>query len=743
MLDWMKGNEGPEATGCLSSPYTSTTSLTRLCSDTSKFLEPPETPAPVFAIRAFKSALFGTPGAEEEKDQTSDLKKPVQSRSKSDSTNSIPIPVPAQSEKEDPKQDDTLFNPTGSPTKSILVTPGTISNRRKTVSFGDGVVDNEGKRDSQLTKAVVKTPPNPAGNLTAQWMSGSAEGRPRSQLTQTLMDARDNASKNAEGAETSPSKSAARAQMKDDSSADDITVNLEDPRSESGKYWKTEFDNYRTRTNREIKTLIHYRSVAKSYARKKDTEALRLADKLREEEEKVADMERQVSRLAATIVGENSKANKEDLIHDLSRQTTLALQYKQQVSSLRKSLEQQGVVGDNTATLSEPAKKSPSENTSEELRKAQQELKQANARIEELMRQQKPTQNPDLKELQSLAQSSEKKAQDLEKENHSLKQTMARVKQEMSRYEGRRKEKETKFRQREIKLEGRVQEYRERLKKVTQEHRESEDALRAGFNEERRRMQSQIDTLKLRATNAERIPALMPQQRHTFSPRKDHTGVQIHEFAELDHPEVEEATEDIEAPPSPSPRTKTRHTRNATTGTFDLKRATQKITADDAEVTHYLHEILDRPRPKSYQFDKDPVITSSHGTAPLKSLDRNLKTHSHQPTGDKQRSYRSLYLHDSEDTGNRPGQATRSRPHIRSTLDNISGLPSSHAGPYAGQTISGERGGRPTGLADVSISPERYASAQSRLQQKKNIRRLRAMGEGNIRPMIASGVGQN
>jgi hypothetical protein len=700
----------------------------------------------VFAIRAFKSALFGTPGAEEENDPTSDLNKPAYHRSKGDSTNSIPIPVPVQAEKEDPKQDDSLFNPAGSPTKSILVTPGTISNRRKTVSFGDGVVDNEGKRDSQSAK-VVKTPPNPAGNLTAQWMSGSAEGRPRSQLTQTLMDARDNASKNAEGAETSPSKSAARVQMKEDSSADDITVNLEDPRSESGKYWKMEFDNYRARTNREIKTLIHYRSVAKSYARKKDTEALRLADKLREEEEKVADMERQVSRLAATIVGENSKANKEDLIHDLSRQTTLALQYKQQVSSLRKSLEQQGVVGDNTAILSEPAKKSPPADTSGELLKAQQELKQANAKIEELMRQQKPTQNPDLQELQSLAQSSEKKAQDLEKENHSLKQTMARVKQEMSRYEGRRKDKETRFRQREIKLEGRVQEYRERLKKVTQERRESEDALRASFDEERRRMQSQIDTLKLRATNAERIPALMPQQRHTFSPGKDHTGVQTHDFAEPDHPEIEEDTEDIEAPPSPSPRTKTRHTRNATTGTFDLKRATQKITADDAEVTHYLHEILDKPRPKSYQFDKDPIINSSHDTAPLKSLDRNLKTHAHQPTGDKQRSYRSLYRHDSENNGTQPGHTARSRPHIRSTLDNISGPPKSHTGTYAGHTISGgDRGGRRTGLVDVSrelISPERVAAAQSRLQQKKDIRRLRAMGEGNIRPMVSSGVGQN
>lgn len=699
--------------------------------DTSKLLEPPETPAPVFAIRAFRSALFGTPGAEEETEHNLDPKKSNHQRSKSETTNSVPIPAPSQ--KEDPKPDDSLFNPAGSPTKSILVTPGTISNRRKTVSFGEGVVDNEGKRDSQSSK-VVKTPPNPAGNLTAQWMSGSADGRPRSQLTQTLMDARDNASKNAESAETSPTKSAPRAQLKDDSSADDITINLEDPRSESGKYWKTEFDNYRERTNKEIKTLIHYRSVAKSYARKKDTEALRLADKLREEEEKVADMERQVSRLAATIVGENSKAtNKEDLIQDLTKQTTLALQYKQQVSSLRKSLEQQGVVQGKIAKSSEPTKELPPADTSEELSKARQELKEANAKIEELKRQQDEKQNPDLEKLQGLAQSSEKKAQELEKENSSLKQTMARVKQEMTRYESRRKEKETRFKHREAKLETRIQEYRDRLKKVTQERRESEDALRAGFNEERRRMQSQIDTLKLRASNAERIPAMRPQQQqqHTLSPRKNHTGVQSYDFAEPDHPEIEETTEDIEAPPSPSPKTKARHTRNATTGTFDLKRTTQKIKADDDEVTHYLHELLDRPRPKSYQFDTGAVPPSSPPeSAPLKSLDRNLKTHPHPPAGDKQRSYRSLYLHGSENTGTRADHTQRSRPHIRSTLDNISGLPSSRTGTYAGHTISGaERVARRAGLSDINkehLSPERVAAAQSRLQQKRESQKLRA-----------------
>lgn len=688
--------------------------------DTSKVLEPPETPAPVFAMRAFKSALFGTPGAEEEDKHVPQPKPSGHQRSKSDTTNPIPI------EKEDPKlEHDATFNPSGSPTKSILVTPGTIANRRKTVSFGESVVDNEGKRDARITK----TPPNPAGNITTQWMSGSADGKPRSKLTQTLIDARDNASKNAESSTKSTPDSASdakpvtRSLSKDEAITEDITLNLDEPRSESGKYWKTEFDNYRVRTNREIKKLIHYRSVAKSYARKKDSESLRLADKLREEEEKVVEMERQVSRLASAIVGEGSQAGKDGLIQDLTKQTTLALQYKQQVTSLRKSLEQQGVVKGNAVQAPEPTKEEQPLANSSELRKVQQELKQANAKIEEMKRQ-----NPDLSTLQSLAQSSEKKAQNLEKENNSLKQTLARVKQEMSRYEGRRKEKETKLKQREAKLEARIQEYRDRLKTTSQEHRASEEALRANFEEERRRMQNQIDLLKLRSAGTDRGPALRPLQRHSFSPRKEYPGVHVYDFAGNGHPEVEEeATEDMEAPPSPSPRSKTRHTRNATTGALDVKRAARDVAADDDEVTHYLNQIL----PKQHHVvhpERDAIPPSSPpDIAPLKSLNR---THTkYQSTRDGQRTYRSLYLRDPDNADIGHAHTQRPRAHIKSTLDSISGLPASRAN-YAGYTISaGERGTR-RGLADMRgelLTPERVAAAKSRLKQKHDSRNGKAL----------------
>lgn len=709
-------------------------------------LEPPETPAPVFAMRAFKSALFGTPAADEEdeKKTTPAAKQTGHQRSKSETAKPIPI-----EKKDDAKPDpDPTNNPSGSPTKSILVTPGTISNRRKTVSFGEGVVDNEGKRDSR----VNKTPPNPAGNLSAQWMSGSADGKPRSKLTQTLMDARDNATRNAESSKSSTDTSSDAGPVmppspsKDAAATEDFTLNLEEPRSESGKYWKTEFDAYRLRTNREIKKLIHYRSVAKSYARKKDSEALRLADKLREEEEKVAEMERQVSRLAFTIGGGKSKAENEQLIQDLAKQTTLALQYKQQVTSLRRLLEQQGVVEGNVTDAAEPAKdERPPTDSSDELRKTQLELKQANAEIEQMKRQ-----NTDLTELRDLAQSSERKAQDLEKENSSLKQTLARVKQEMSRYEGRRKEKETKLKQRETKLEARIQEYRERLKKTTQEHRDSEEALRASFNEERRRMQAQIDLLKLRAAGPERASALRSHQRYSFSPRKDYTGVKVHDFADKHHPQLDDdATDDIEAPPSPSPRSKARearHTRNTTTDTLDMDHATTRdIPANDDEVTHYLNEILPKPsHHASRRPDLDPAPPSSPPDLSSMNTLRDPQR-KYRSVGSGQRTYRSLYERGPQTNETGYTQTQRPREHIKSTLDSISGRSTSR-GKYAGYTISaGERAENRHGLGDMkveSLSPERVAAARSRLKKKHESRKVQGLGKEGLRAMVASSVGE-
>jgi hypothetical protein len=554
------------------------------------------------------------------------------------------------------------------------------------------------------------------------------------------MNARDNASKNSEPAKSDErageAKSVIVSGSKDNLENEDITINLEDPHSESGKYWKTEFDNYRVRTNREIKKLIQYRSIAKSYARKKDTEAMRLADKLKEEEEKVAEMERQVSRLASSMVGEGSTGDKEQLVQGLTKQTALALQYKQQVTSLRNALERHDVVSDVANITQKKNEELPSNDSAEELRKTQQELEQANAKIAAMQQQQS-----ELSTLQDLAQSSEKKAQALEKENNTLKQTLARVKQEMSRYEGRRKDKETRLKQREARLEQRIQEYREKLKTVSQEYRASEENLRNASEAERRHMQKQIDLLKLRLGSTERFPTLPSTERQLLSPRKDLTGVQVFDFAgqdltgqDLEKPE-EEPTEDIDLPPSPSPRSKVRNPRpalrSATSGTLGTRPNARNITADDDEVTHYLNEILLKPRHESHNAALDEIPPSSPpDISALKSLNR---TYSRRRLGEGQRSYRNLNLPAENDTRLSIRQAQRERTHIKSTLDSMSGLPSRSR--YSGYTVSaGERVGKRYGLTDFqreALSPERVAAAKSRLRQKDS-RKTKTSGKENV-----------
>lgn len=506
--------------------------------DDSKLPEPPETPAPVFAIRAFKSALFGTPGAEEDENGEPSVrsKRHVDRLQQRETTNPRPAEERQADAKEDKKEDkkedqQPAPHPAASPTKSILVTPGTTSNRRKTVSFGDVVLHNEQKKDLVLSKTANTTFHPPSGNVSSQWMSSQAEAKnkPRSKLTQTLLDAREESTKEELPRHIEPAK-IDKGSAKETQEApvppkaeeyNDETINLNEPRSQSGQYWKAEFESYRKKTNLEMRKLIQYRSAAKSYARKKDAEALRLAEKLRAEEAKVAEMERQVTGLASNMVGGGGD-DKEKLLQELAKQTALAVQYKHKVDTLRKALERHGVVG---SPDEQQEAEDPSKGVDEELRKTQQALERANATIEEMKRQQ-----DDLKKLQDLAQISERKASELEKENFSLKETLARVKQEMTKYEGRRKEKEAKLKQREAKLETRVQEYREKLKAAAKERREAEDALKRSFEEERQGYQEQIEALKSKIATLEHLTRAGHFEESAYSPRKDYTGVQVQDF---------------------------------------------------------------------------------------------------------------------------------------------------------------------------------------------------------------------
>lgn len=265
--------------------------------DVTGFIEPPDTPAPVFAVRAFKHAIFGTPATVQKQprrhseDETARRKhnaRPGMMRPKS------ALETTTMNKYQPVIEDE----PMPSPTKGILLTPGTANTRRKTVSFGDGVVDNEGKKS---TKSVSGLPDDCPGKFPSPWSKSfiepesieqSAEKpRGRSKLTEQLQQVRDESAK----------KKARPSKQTRDREEQDETIDLAEPVSQSGIYWQQEYNIYRERTTKEVRKLVEKVKSSRDYARKVDDESLQLKDDLRHEKSKVEKLEERVLELEAQL----------------------------------------------------------------------------------------------------------------------------------------------------------------------------------------------------------------------------------------------------------------------------------------------------------------------------------------------------------------------------------------------------------------------------------------------------------
>lgn len=268
--------------------------------DSTGYIDPPQTPAPVFAVRAFKQALFGTPQTQQQ---------PPKARRHSVAEQNRPRNVEQPQRQARPRMDrprsasdavtfarpDTRAppEPIGSPTKGILMTPGTAAARKKNVTFGNDVQDNEGKRPSKAG-VPVDGPENSASPFVRE---GDAlkddihdSGRGRNKLTEKLEQARD------ESRQRKPT-----AATKADENVVHDSGDYDFPQSDSGKYWKQEYDLYRTNTQREVKKLITKQKAAKSFAMAKDTECTTLADDLRQEKRKADVLETAVQDLTSQL----------------------------------------------------------------------------------------------------------------------------------------------------------------------------------------------------------------------------------------------------------------------------------------------------------------------------------------------------------------------------------------------------------------------------------------------------------
>ncbi|EMD67756.1 hypothetical protein COCSADRAFT_292970 [Bipolaris sorokiniana ND90Pr] len=259
----------------------------------STFIEPPETPAHQFAVKAFKHAIFGTPAPED----ADDVSKKIERKAKIDAANAKAFVLSA------PKENGPPISPSKQP-GGILMTPGTASKGRKQVSFGSQVVDNEGKRGNIGRSGIPNDCP---GKFPSPWTPGTqlkldpdSETRPRTRLTEALLDART----------TTQPKSGQKPKARDDS---DITIDLGAPRSESGKYWKEQYESYADKSEKEMKKVIAKQQLAKKFAMKKDGEVTELVAKLEQERKRYKQREMELEQQNKDLQERLRKAMSENM----------------------------------------------------------------------------------------------------------------------------------------------------------------------------------------------------------------------------------------------------------------------------------------------------------------------------------------------------------------------------------------------------------------------------------------------
>lgn len=415
----------------------------------------PETPAPVFAARALKSAIFGTPAPRD--DDTFEVAK---------AGNSV-------AQKSRPRSSSM------SPTKrGILMTPGTATARRKTVTFGTNT-EHELKKNS---KSGI--PDDCPGKFPSPWVPKSDDTLPvtrRTRLTRTLENARESTKKSIPvkipdnqdepevqqaakielpSTQAAELKSQTHTQLKGKKAVEpgrpslgtseaedadlDFTVDLNQPRSQSGRHWKREYEKYHEEAQERMGHLIRYKELAKEYAKMKDDEAMEMREQLEQEQQNIINMERYIARLISAIDDRTKSGDSEitpELTKELARQTALAVQYKEQVDQFRAALEQGGVV--QSAVPNGRCTDTPSK-TERALLEARQDLEKARDQLKET-----DSLRSEAKRLKLDVLLSERKTAKFKEENLLLERSLEQCKADLERSEKERKALEEKSRKRE------------------------------------------------------------------------------------------------------------------------------------------------------------------------------------------------------------------------------------------------------------------------------------------------------
>lgn len=251
------------------------------------------------------------------------------------------------------------------------------------MSFGYGV--KGGATDTHPIPSALLDGPKQHGENEIE----GVPARPKTKLTQAMENARRNSGSTATTGTVQPED--AWEEVNEDSETDfdpDVTVDLNEPHSRSGKYWKEHFETYHAEAKAEMERLVKYKQLAKSYAKKKDEEAIDLNQRLKEEQERVKQMEKKVSEMGRQVALRAKKSGGEydpGLVDELTKQTALALEYKKQVEELEDFLVEQ--TGDKLSDAgSIQQKRIASPRTQRTLIDTQRELRKARSQVRELER---------------------------------------------------------------------------------------------------------------------------------------------------------------------------------------------------------------------------------------------------------------------------------------------------------------------------------------------------------------------
>lgn len=300
----------------------------------------------------------------------------------------------------------------------ILLTPGTGTTRRKRVSFGHDV-----KQGSAGTARASTTglPDECPGKFPSPWidrLEAGTQPRPKTKLQQAMESSRKGNSGSDEMDFATQTKEPEDAWEEVDDESDfeaDVTMDLNEPHSRSGKYWKSYFETYHSDAKTEMEKLVKYKHLAKSYAKMKDAEALELNQKLKDEQDKVKAMEDKVAEMTrqAAITARRSGGGSDPLLmEELQKQTALATEYKLQVAELE-SLLQDNI--DEAGDGRQRQRRNASPRTQRTLMETQRELRRARSQARELDKLQEERDR-----LRSDLRFAEQRANKLAEENRRL-----------------------------------------------------------------------------------------------------------------------------------------------------------------------------------------------------------------------------------------------------------------------------------------------------------------------------------